>query len=103
MKIEFDFMGNKIPTSLALKVDDRIQVHYSRLNDCLGFKFQMYGVEESDKVGFILDEITSIMCHQSYDHGSEWRRTRVEDLTPENKEVYEPYTFHVYFRIKDSY
>jgi hypothetical protein len=103
MKIEFDFMGNKIPTSLAVKVDDRIQVHYSRLNDCFGFEFKLYGANDNDDIEAIVEEIASDMESQSYDHGSEWRRTWVENLTPENKEFYEPFVFHVYFRIKDSY
>ena len=46
-------------------------------------------------------KIVSIMESQSYNHGSEWRNTKIEIIS-KDREGYEPCVVHVYFRIRDS-
>lgn len=99
MKIEFDFLGNTIPTQLCLKVDNT-RVFYKRLTESFGYEFKIHDSDE--KAMQIIKEIVSIMESQSYDHGSEWRHTKIETIS-KDREIYEPCVVHVYFRIKDSY
>ena len=99
MKIEFDFLGNTIPTQLCLKVDDA-KVFYKRLSESFGYEFEIYDSDENAMQ--IVKEIVSIMESQSYDHGSEWRHTKIEIIS-KDREIYEPCVVRVYFRIKDSY
>ena len=99
MKIEFDFLGNTIPTQLCLKVDDT-KVFYKRLSESFGYEFEIYDSDENAMQ--IVKEIVSIMESQSYDHGSEWRHTKIETIS-NDREIYEPCIIRVYFRIKDSY
>ena len=99
MKIEFDFLGNIIPTQLCLKVDDA-KVFYKRLSESFGYEFEIYDSDENAMQ--IVKEIVSIMESQSYDHGSEWRYTKIETIS-KDREIYEPCIIRVYFRIKDSY
>ena len=102
MKIEFDFLGNKIPTQLCLKVDDT-KVYYKRLTESFGYEFTIYHCDEETAIE-IVKEIVSVMEYQSYDHGQEWRKTKIESITSDNdREVYEPCVVRAYFRIKDSY
>lgn len=102
MKIEQHFGNEKILTRLAVMVDSKIQVHYKRCVDKFGFIFSVYGAESKEVAMQCLDEIVSIMEHQSYDHGAEWRKTNITDITDCN-ESYAPFEFEVEFRIKDSY
>ena len=99
MKIEFDFLGNTIPTQLCLKVDDA-KVFYKRLSESFGYEFEIYDSDENAMQ--IVKEIVSIMESQSYDHSSEWRHTKIETIS-KDREIYEPCVVCVYFRIKDSY
>lgn len=99
MKIEFDFLGNTIPTQLCLSVDGT-KVYYKRLTESFGYDFTIYDSEE--RAMQIVTEIVSVMESQSYDHGSEWRHTNIEIIS-KDREVYEPCVVRVYFRIKDSY
>lgn len=99
MKIEFDFLGNTIPTQLCLKVDG-IKVFYKRLTEFFGYEFQIYDGDE--RAMQTVEKIVSVMETQSYDHGSEWRHTKIE-VVSKNREVYEPCVIRAYFRIKDSY
>lgn len=100
MKIEFDFLGNTIPTQLCLKVDNA-KVYYHRLTESFGYEFKIYFCDEVSAME-IVKEIVSIMESQSYDHGSEWRHTNTEIIS-KDREVYEPCVVRAYFRIKDSY
>ena len=99
MKIEFDFLGNTIPTQLCLKVDDT-KVFYKRLSESFGYEFEIYDSDENAMQ--IVKEIVSIMESQSYDHGSEWRHTKIETIS-KDREIYKSCVIRVYFRIKDSY
>lgn len=99
MKIEFDYLDNIIPTQLCLKVDDA-KVFYKRLSKSFGYEFEIYDSDENAMQ--IVKEIVSIMESQSYDHGSEWRHTKIETIS-KDREIYEPCVVRVYFRIKDSY
>ena len=99
MKIEFDDLDNIIPTQLCLKVDDT-KVFYKRLSESFGYEFEIYDSDENAMQ--IVKEIVSIMESQSYDHGSEWRHTKIETIS-KDREIYESCVIRVYFRIKDSY
>lgn len=99
MKIEFDFLGNIIPTQLCLKVDDT-KVFYKRLTEIFGYEFKIDASDE--KAMQIVKKIVSIMESQSYDYGSEWRNTKIEIIS-KDREIYEPCVVRAYFRIKDSY
>ena len=100
MKIEFDFLGNTIPTQLCLKVDGT-KVFYKRLSESFGYEFTIYHCGEETAID-IVKEIVSVMERQSYDHGQEWQRTKIEIIS-KDREVYEPCVVRVYFRIRDSY
>ncbi len=99
MKIEFDFLGNTIPTQLCLKVDDT-KVFCKRLTESFGYEFEIFHCDEYALQ--IVKEIVSVMESQSYDHGSEWQHTNIEIIS-KDREVYEPCVVRAYFRIKDSY
>ena len=99
MKIEFDFLGNTIPTQLCLSVDDT-KVYYKRLNESFGYDFTIYDSEE--RAMQIVTEIVSVMESQSYDHGAEWLHTNIEIIS-KDREVYEPCVVRAHFRIRDSY
>ena len=102
MKIEFDFLGNTIPTQLCLKVDDT-KVYYKRLTESFGYEFTIYFCDEENAIE-IVKEIVSIMESQSYDHGQECRKTKIESVTSDDdREPYEPCVVRAYFRLKDSY
>ena len=102
MKFEFDYLGNTIPTQLCLKADDK-KVYYKRLTESFGYEFTIYLCGEEAAIE-IVKEIVSVMERQSYDHGQEWRRTKIESITSDDdREVYEPCVVRAYFRIKDSY
>lgn len=92
-------MCNKIPTQLCLKVDDTI-VFYKRLTESFGYEFEID--DNDEKAMQIVKKIVSIMESQSYDHGSEWRNTKIEIIS-KDREIYEPCVVRAYFRIKDSY
>lgn len=100
MKIEFDFLGNKIPTQLCLKVDNT-KVFYKGLTESFGYEFQIYRCSDEEAIR-IVKEIVSIMESQSYDHGAEWRHTNIEIIS-KDREIYEPCVVRAHFRIKDSY
>ena len=99
MKIEFDFLGNTVPTQLCLKVGGT-KVFYKRLTESFGYEFQIYDGDE--RAMQTVEKIVSVMESQSYDHGSEWRHTKIEIIS-KDREVYEPCVVRAYFRIKDSY
>lgn len=104
MDIKFYIPSDEtIPTKLRLLANGKI-VNYNKVHDKFAYDFTVYhATEEASKE--IVDEIVRRMCHQSYDHGAEWRVT--------NKEVIETFvigdnytlscTIRVSFYIKDSY
>lgn len=98
MKIEFDFLGNTVPIQLCLKVDGT-KVFYKRLTESFGYEFQIYDGDE--RAMQTVEKIVSVMESQSYDHGSEWRHTKIEIIS-EDREVYEPCVVRAYFRIKEN-
>lgn len=99
MKIEFDFLGNTIPTQLCLKVDDT-KVFYKRLTEIFGYEFKIDAGDE--KAMQIVKEIVSIMESQSYDHGLKWQHMKIEIIS-KDREIYEPCVVRVYFILKDNY
>ena len=98
MQIEFDFLGNTIPTQLCLKVDDA-KVFYKRLSESFGYEFEIY--DNDEKAMKIAKKIVSIMESQSYDHGSEWRHTEIEIIS-KDREIYEPCVIRVDFILKKN-
>ncbi len=101
MKVDFYIPKDQtIPTRLRLKVDG-IDVYYSRLHDQFGYDFEFYGVTE-EKAMEITENLTAIMCSQSYDHGSQWRVTAIYPV--EQDERYKASEIvRVIFRVRDSW
>lgn len=90
----------KIPTHLRVRVDNSIDVYYSRLIDSFGYKFDFFkhqGVTLEMAIA-ITDEIVSMLVYQSYDHGAQWRECRVRDVV--NSEF--TLSITVYFRVRDA-
>lgn len=101
MKIEFYKPSDEyIPTRLRLKVDGTIDVYYKQVHDSFAYDFEFYNCPEG-KESEILDRIVSLLCNQSYDHGSEWREIRRELLPP--KQLFDNEYYRVYFQRMDSY
>ena len=105
MKIEFYKPNDEIiPTGLRLMIEDgenRIQVYYSMCQGEFAYDFQFYNCPEGKEQAY-LDQIANIMCMQSYDHGSEWRKTKSELIKAEDP-LFGKDTYRIYFRRKDSY
>ena len=75
-------------------------VFYKRLTESFGYEFEID--DNDEKAMQIVKKIVSIMESQSYDHGSEWRNTKIEIIS-KDREIYESCVVRAYFRIKDSY
>lgn len=70
--------GESIPTDLRLKKGN-LDIYYRRdTNDSLTWCFDIYGVQSKEESEETINEIVSLMCDQSYDHGSEWRKVSAE-------------------------
>lgn len=94
--------GQIVQTGLAVDVDG-IRVDYRKVPGEFAYEFTVL-CEQSfapNSIDVAIDQVVSVMCSQSYDHGSEWRETGVRETS------FDPwtgeYTVTVYFRIKDSY
>lgn len=101
MNIEFYIPKSEtIPTRLVLKVDGE-HVVYRRLHDQFGYDFEFLGITEERAVE-ITKHLASIMCSQSYDHGSEWRVVSIEPVEQEERYKIGP-IIRVLFRVRDIY
>ena len=101
MKIEFYIPKDEtIPTQLRLKVDG-MDVYYEKVDGEFAYDFTLFGKAKA-KPTEIIDQIVSVMCNQSYDHGSEWRESRRKVLHSPVEE-WDHLIIRVYFRIKDAY
>ena len=101
MKIEFYIPEDQsIPTNLRVKVDDKFDVYYSRLNDVFGFKFEFFEFQgvTREMATAITDEIVSKMVSQSYDHGAQWRECGVREIVADGLEL----SITVFFRVRDA-
>lgn len=86
-----------IPTELRIRKDN-VSVTYRRCSDEFAYVFDIYN--DGDKPNEeIVNEIASLMCNQSFDHGAEWRYTDIEKIDTE----YLDNRYKVKFRIRDSY
>lgn len=93
-------MEKTVPTHLAVKVDGKYEVFYKELGDCFGYEFRVF--PSIDGAAKAVDEVVSEMESQSYDHGSEWRRTSFEEIG--GKDPFNMYKFfRVKFRVRDAY
>ena len=102
MKIEFYIPKDQtIPTLLRVRVDDSIDVYYSRLADSFGYKFEFFKHQEVtlEMATAITDNIVSMMISQSYDHGSQWRECGVRSVVDEDFEL----SITVFFRVRDAW
>lgn len=91
-----------IPTKLRLMVEDTdITINYYRSDK--GWEFSIYNITSAEQAQAIIDQITSMMCAQSYDHGQEWRVSEVIQNRCEINNLFKVAEFTVVFRIKDSY
>lgn len=101
MKIEFYVPeGETIPTQLRVKVDEAIDIFYSRLPEAFGFKFEFFkhqGVT-LEMATAITDEIVRKMVSQSYDHGAQWRECGVREVVNDKWDL----SITVYFRVRDA-
>lgn len=101
MNVEFYIPKSEIiPTRLVLKVDGE-QVGYRRLQDQFGYDFQYLNITE-EKAVEITKHLASIMCSQSYDHGSEWRVVSIAPVEQEVRYQIGP-IIRVLFRIRDAW
>lgn len=101
MKIEFYIpKGEMIPTRLRVKVEDAIDVYYSRLPDAFGWKFEFFKIQgvTLEMATMIVDEIVSRMVSQSYDHGAQWRECGVRKIVNNEFEL----SITVFFRVRDA-
>lgn len=99
MKIEFYKPESEIlPTKLRFKIDG-VQVCYERVHDAFAYDFTFYGDVASEEQA--MNEIVSIFCSQSYDHGGKWREVKREKNYAKEYE-WDSYTYRVYFRVRDA-
>ena len=101
MNIEFYIPKDQvIPTRLRLKVDDE-DVYYALVPHQFGYDFEYFGIS-AERAMEITEHLASVMCDQSYDHGSEWRVVSIEPVEQDGRyKVGE--IVRVLFRIRDSY
>ena len=52
MKIEFDFLGNTIPTQLCLTVDNT-KVFYKKLTEIFGYEFEIYDTSDEKSMQIV--------------------------------------------------
>ena len=101
MEIAFYIQEDQtIPTHLRVRVDNSIDVYYSRLIDSFGYKFDFFkhqGVT-LEMATAITDEIVSRMISQSYDHGAQWRECGVRSIVDDEFEL----SITVFFRVRDA-
>lgn len=90
-----------VPTQLRVVADGH-HVYYDKVPDGFGYDFQFFGGVTEEEASKIVDEIVSIMCNQSYDHGSEWRVDSKEVVKQEERYYCGP-IIRVMFRVRDSY
>ena len=92
----------KLKTCLSVKIDD-IEIQYGSIPsgvidgwDGIVYYFKTYDDKSHEKV---VTQMIEQLESQSYDHGSEWRETKVEAV------VWNEYCqiTLVSFRVKDSY
>jgi len=95
----------KIETNLSIKIDN-VNVSYGEIPSAIfdnEYKDEelVYYIQTSnqEKHEELVDKIINLLKNQSYDHGSEWRKTR-KDIIKSDK--YSQLSL-VAFRIKDSY
>lgn len=101
MNVEFYIPKSEtIPTKLVLRVDGE-PVYYCRLHDQFGYDFEYLGITE-EKAIEITKHLASIMCSQSYDHGSEWRVVSIDPVEQEERYKVGP-IIRVLFRVRDSW
>ena len=100
MDVQFYFPGYEIvPTKLRLMVDGKY-VTYERLEDGIVYDFYFTDVTDEEAVA-IATKIADIMESQSYDHGSEWRRTYIEIVKQSDRYKIGPIV-RVAFRVRDA-
>jgi len=97
---------NEVQTGLMVDVDG-VRVSYCRVPNRFAYKFfvTVEKYQSSDSVlnaKLAIMELVSKLESQSYDHGSEWRRTEIEEDST-GIERYGEFEMCVYFRIKDIY
>lgn len=101
MKIKFYIPESQvIPTQLRVKVDEQIDVYYSRLPDAFGYKFDFFKRQDVtlEMATAITDEIVSKMISQSYDHGAQWRECGVREVVNDDFDL----SITVFFRVRDA-
>lgn len=90
-----------IQTYLELDVNG-IFVHYYQNPEAFQYIFKIDRDVPAQDASDAVTEIVRMMCHQSYDHGAEWRQVgQTEYEAPSEYKYY--HTFKVDFRIRDSY
>jgi len=70
-------MEQTVPTQLAVKINGKSEVRYRELPDCFGYEFEVFPKEAAKEA---VEEVVEAMENQSYDHGSSWRRVRLEEV-----------------------
>ena len=88
-----------VPTRLRLMVD-RKYVTYERLEDGIVYDFYFTDATDEEAVT-IATKIADTMESQSYDHGSEWRRTYIEIVEQSERYRIGPIV-RVAFRVRDA-
>jgi hypothetical protein len=103
MEIKFYIPKDEtIPIQLRLKVDG-MDVYYEKVEGEFAYDFTLFD-KAKKKSTEIIDRIVSIMCNQSYDHGSEWREIKAKrSIVYSPVEEWDHMIIRVYFRVKDSY
>ena len=102
MNIQFYIPKSQtIPTQLRVLVDGH-HVYYDPVPDGFGYDFQFFSNETEEEAMKIVDELASIMCSQSYDHGSQWRVVSKEVVQQEERYRC-GVIIRVMFRVRDSY
>lgn len=92
-----------IPTKLRLKVTDtNIIINYNRTAEGY-WEFDLYEITSEEQAQALIEQIASMMCNQSYDHGQEWRTERIDKVRCEINNFIKHAEYIVKFRIKDSY
>lgn len=89
-----------VPTGLAVKVDDTHEVRYKRLDDCLGYEFEVFPQPGAD---IAVEKVVSQMEDQSFNSWASWRRTSLEEVQKEDPEGLDMYRYFVVkFRVRDA-
>ena len=99
MKIKFYIPEDEqIPSELRLKVDDTIDVFYSKVPGFLGYEFKFMNCPK-DKIEEILTEISKRMCCQSEDRRAKW----VESMRRRDVDQYGNDVYILHFKISTGY